>query len=788
MPPERANGAEADVQSDVFALGVILGEVLAGTLPMDERPMPPRALSLVETFDKTDREATAERRESNAESLRQRLAGELDWICRCATHADRTLRYESAAAMGRDLRRWLAGEPVEAGPDTVWYRGRKWVARNRRRAVLLGVLALTIAAGLVASGVGFARARHHEQIASRNEAEAKRLLELMQSTLVATAVNPQGEATGVRALLDDLRREVRDADAEPTLLRADLLTSLATAYNDLEDGESAKELAREAAAIRRDRLGLDHPLTITSLDEYAEGLHRSGKHEAALDVQRELVEATTRLWGPEDERTLAHLVSLTYQQSFVHRHADVDDIEHQASTSPPMESVLERVRQVLGDEHEVTLFSMHTVAWVKRQQGADFSNFTLPESIDAYLAKRPDDPRYLSERSKRAFVEAEALYREVVAGRRVARGETDLHTLDSQRKHADVLVFLGRYAEAEPIYRDTLGEAIPTRGMDHMSLDASLLGLAACLAARDALDEFDPILERRQQAMLATDEVNSGVFRVLNTTAELCFYVGRLDLAEPLLRRSLEVAEAIGTIDPRAVLRLRWMLLAATDGFAAAERAVEEAFVAAKSDKERQGILDRKAELLLWQLDFEGCWAVIEHRAETYGGQLRLPLPMLQGPILLRRAVEETALGTTSERKSSRGDLANQSLFRATASDWHNLCGPRSSLTSVTAIRLFCWRSAARRFFGDVFGWSFTDYGPSFAAADAGIDGCFEQVETLPPKGPVLFVLHAADLEATQPKIESAGGTIVLPTFDFPGGRRFHFSDPSGSELAVWSE
>ena len=99
--------------------------------------------------------------------------------------------------------------------------------------------------------------------------------------------------------------------------------------------------------------------------------------------------------------------------------------------------------------------------------------------------------------------------------------------------------------------------------------------------------------------------------------------------------------------------------------------------------------------------------------------------------------------------------------------------------------------AAAKQFYGDVFGWSFTDYGPTYASFgrnDAGIDGGFEQVDTLPPKGPVLVVLYAADLEATQAKIESAGGKIVLPTFDFPGGRRFHFSDPSGNELAMWSK
>ncbi len=99
--------------------------------------------------------------------------------------------------------------------------------------------------------------------------------------------------------------------------------------------------------------------------------------------------------------------------------------------------------------------------------------------------------------------------------------------------------------------------------------------------------------------------------------------------------------------------------------------------------------------------------------------------------------------------------------------------------------------AAAKRFYGEVFGWSFTDYGPtyaSFARDAAGIDGGLEQVDTMPQKGAVLVVLYAADLAATQSKIEAAGGTIVLPTFDFPGGRRFHFADVSGNEMAVWSE
>lgn len=99
----------------------------------------------------------------------------------------------------------------------------------------------------------------------------------------------------------------------------------------------------------------------------------------------------------------------------------------------------------------------------------------------------------------------------------------------------------------------------------------------------------------------------------------------------------------------------------------------------------------------------------------------------------------------------------------------------------------------AKKFYAKVFGWSFVDYGPeyaSFTAASAAIDGGFyhassiwEQARTSP-----LIVIYSTDLKATEAAVIAAGGTIVVPTFEFPGGRRFHFSEGTGNILAVWSE
>ena len=93
----------------------------------------------------------------------------------------------------------------------------------------------------------------------------------------------------------------------------------------------------------------------------------------------------------------------------------------------------------------------------------------------------------------------------------------------------------------------------------------------------------------------------------------------------------------------------------------------------------------------------------------------------------------------------------------------------------------------AKRFYGDAFGWQFTDYGPEYAGFNDGrLDGGFMVGE--PKPGGPLVILFASNLAATQRAVENAGGTIVQQPFAFPGGRRFHFTDPDGYELAVWGD
>ena len=97
----------------------------------------------------------------------------------------------------------------------------------------------------------------------------------------------------------------------------------------------------------------------------------------------------------------------------------------------------------------------------------------------------------------------------------------------------------------------------------------------------------------------------------------------------------------------------------------------------------------------------------------------------------------------------------------------------------------------AKSFYSNTFGWSFEDYGPEYCAFNDGrLDGGFFKSDqsVSVANGSALVVLYASDLEAILSKVTAQGGTIIRDILSFPGGRRFHFADPNGNELAIWSD
>ena len=99
--------------------------------------------------------------------------------------------------------------------------------------------------------------------------------------------------------------------------------------------------------------------------------------------------------------------------------------------------------------------------------------------------------------------------------------------------------------------------------------------------------------------------------------------------------------------------------------------------------------------------------------------------------------------------------------------------------------------ASTKDFFQKAFGWKFIDYGPEYSAfSESGLEGGFFQsnLKASTENGSALIVLYSESLEDTQKVVEDLGGTVIKPIFSFPGGRRFHFTEPSGNELAIWSD
>ncbi len=122
------------------------------------------------------------------------------------------------------------------------------------------------------------------------------------------------------------------------------------------------------------------------------------------------------------------------------------------------------------------------------------------------------------------------------------------------------------------------------------------------------------------------------------------------------------------------------------------------------------------------------------------------------------------------------------------------MTAPRPKHNTINYIELPLKDAAATKaFYGSVFGWTFQDYGPdyiAFSGAETNVDGGFNGVDDAAPTtgSGALVILFSTDLDATLQAVEAAGGAILKPIYDFPGGKRFHFTDPNGNELAVWAE
>ncbi len=540
MSPEQAslNTPYVDTRTDVYALGVLLYELLTGTTPVDRRSL--GRVSLLEILRRVREEDTPRPsvRLSTLPALSQvaadrgteptRLVGlyatELDWIVLKALEKDRDRRYDSATGLAADVLRHLAGEPVLAFPPTTGYRLRKFVRRHRR-AVAVGAIVLAAVFGGAAVSVWQAvrataaesRARANEgravaagERATEEAAVARALADFLQNDLLMQAnLRHQDPAAGrtrdltTRQLLDRAAGRIDGRFPNQERVEAKIRYTIGGAYLALGEYQAAQDQMERAVALLTDKLPPDHPELLHAVG----GLGRAYQVRGQLALAEPLLVCVVvglRRQRPEDDVDL--LIATRNLAGVYAGRGRFEEAEGLFVRS------LDGLREKLGEKDHSTLVAHHGLADLYRLQRrfpeADRLLTRLATlSRDELGADHPDDVSLAFQlaslrRDQGRLAEAEQLFDKARDRRHQLLGPDHPETLVAVLHYAQVLSTRGRLDAAEPLLRETLATLKSKLGDDAPPTVTATNSLGVLHLRRnrpaDALPLLKTVVERRR--------------------------------------------------------------------------------------------------------------------------------------------------------------------------------------------------------------------------------------------------------------------------------------------------
>jgi tetratricopeptide (TPR) repeat protein len=539
--PEQVRGGPVSTLCDVYALGVILYELLAGVRPyrLDGRS-PGEAERVV-----CEVEPPLPSAQSPDPKVARALRGDLDTITLKALAKESARRYASAEQLGEDLRRYLAGRPVEARPDSWRYRAGKFILRHRTAMSAAGfAAALLVTATVVMIGQAKVtrRERHRAEVAlAQSQEVTDHLISMFE------AADPARVSTDPVVAREILELGVARADAltgQP-LVQASLLDALGMIFLNLNENDRASDLITKALTIRQAHLAPDHPDVAVSLSHLGRALRGQSRYPEALERFQQALAIRLRAQGPHHLDVAASYRDLGFLMPYLGRNDESVRYYRQA---------LDLTRERLGEANATTAEDMMTLGLALRRVGEYREGLALLRQGLALKSRvlGMEDPEtarakfYLADALAQdgQAAEAEQLYREGIASRRQVLGPDDLGLVHGMENLSALLGAHGRGSEAETLLREVV-EIRRKRLGDHSTPYAAALNeLAAQLAREGKVREAIGL--GRQSLRISRETLgpdHATVASMLDTFSKILQRAGKLAEAEEAARQALTIRE-----------------------------------------------------------------------------------------------------------------------------------------------------------------------------------------------------------------------------------------------------
>ena len=523
MSPEQAmmDALNVDTRSDIYSLGVMLYELLAGSTPIDVETLNQNALlKVLEVIREEDPPLPSQRLSSSGDKsqsisdqrqiqpvkLQRILRGELDWVVMKALAKDRTRRYETADAFAKDIQRYLTGDPVAARPPSASYRIGKFVRKNTGLVASIATIAALLIAGLGGTS-WFAYQSSQEAIRANREAkratketeravEAEELAKLEADKAKASAeqskrdkIAAEKSAKRSKDSLEIFTSSFKSVDpwegADAQMLAKDvlfnayeklkksdlddegkavLLTALTNSFAGIGEYNAAIVVARADVNTRKSLQGPKHTSTLNSMGNLALCLRLGGQADKALVLDQQLLDLRREVFGSKHPDVLMSMASLA--ESF-------ENTGQPRNALKLKQEVLQLRKENLGLEHEDTLFSMN--------------------NLSVSLLKNGQADKALK------------LCKQVVDLRQEKNGNDHPETLISMNNLAACLMTARKFPDAIKMFQRVLKLRQTKLGFDHPDTLTTLNSLAASYYRNEQSDEalqlFRQALELRRQKL-----------------------------------------------------------------------------------------------------------------------------------------------------------------------------------------------------------------------------------------------------------------------------------------------